>query len=152
MYVRPQAAGTLKDASRRKHFAEECARLNALPQVDYEAATALKEQYMRELYAQSGQRQMKTEEFKAFASANENWLRPYAAWRALRDRFDTPDHSQWEEYAVYDEEAILRFCTDNAEETGFFFSSSSTSTGSCAKCAISPISTESSSKETFPSA
>ena len=121
MYVRPQAAGTLKDASRRKHFAEECARLNALPQVDYEAATALKEQYMRELYAQSGQRQMKTEEFKAFASANENWLRPYAAWRALRDRFDTPDHSQWEEYAVYDEEAILRFCTDNAEETGFFF-------------------------------
>lgn len=119
-YVRPQAVGTLRSAARRRHFAQEGARLNALPSVDYEAATALKEKYMRELYAQYGKSHTETDEYKAFVDANHDWLVPYAVWRTLRDRFGTPCHSEWGEYSVYDRPAAERFCADNADETGFF--------------------------------
>lgn len=120
MYVRPSAVGKLADAALLAEFEEEGNRLNSLAQIDYEGATALKEKYMRALYAQLGKRQMATAAFKAFVKENESWLIPYAAWRALRDRFGTPDTSCWEEFAVYDSARIAKFCKENATETGYF--------------------------------
>lgn len=120
MFVRPTAVGTLKDVRLRKNLEEKGAALNRLPQIDYEAVTSLKEEYMRALYRQLGVSHMKSADFKAFVDANEEWLRPYAAWRTLRDRFDSPDSSCWGEFAVYDQKAVDQLLKENAEETGYF--------------------------------
>ncbi len=120
MYVRPTAVGTLKDAARRRHFAERGVALNALPQIDYEAVTALKEEYMRELYALLGEKQMKSEEFGAFVDANALWLRPYAAWRLLRDRYATPDTSKWGEHAEYSPALVDALFKSSPDEIGYF--------------------------------
>lgn len=121
MFIRPRAVATLKKGADRIRFQKRAAELNQLPQVDYEAVCALKEEYMRQLYAEYGKRHLESPEFKEFYSRNEEWLMPYAAWRALRDRYDTPDDSRWEEFAIYDEERVRRFCADNAEEVGYFY-------------------------------
>lgn len=120
MYIRPQAAGTLKDPARRKYFKDKGDRLNQLDKIDYEAVTALKEEYMREIYAECGGKQMKSAEFRSFAETNAAWLRPYAAWRTLRDRFGTPDFSKWEDYATYDDDKIERLFAESPEDTAFF--------------------------------
>lgn len=120
IFVRPTAVGTLKDSKKRKEFEERGAALNRLPQIDYESVTALKEEYMRALYAQLGSSQMKSTDFKSFLDKNAEWLRPYAAWRTLRDRFGTPDTSCWDGYAVYSTEAVDRLFKENPDETGFF--------------------------------
>ena len=48
--------------------------------------------------------------FKAFFRDNSFWLRPYAAFCSLRDRFGTADFSCWEEHSFYDESAIADYC------------------------------------------
>lgn len=120
MYLRPQAIGKLKSAEMRKNFEREGARLNALSQIDYEKATDLKERYARALYKELGKRQMNTEAFRKFVSANEDWLIPYAAWRLLRDMHGTPDTSLWGEFATYDDEKVKKFVKEHEAEAGFF--------------------------------
>ena len=63
--------------------------------VDYEAAFALKMEYMRELFDQDGPATVVSEEFTAFVEANKHWLTPYAAFCVLRDRYVTADMSRW---------------------------------------------------------
>lgn len=115
MYIRPEAVGILPDESRREHFRNAAKELNSLPTVDYEAVNRLKEEYMRELFAVRGDKDLKSDEFLRFFSMNEGWLAPYAAWKVLCEKYGTPDNNQWEEYAVYDPGKIDSFCAENSE-------------------------------------
>ncbi len=121
MFLRPSAIGSLHDKKLREEFESRGAELNQLSQVDYEAVTTLKEEYTRALYRQLGKEQMKSPDFKSFVESNNHWLRPYAAWRTLRDRFNTPDSAQWKEYSRYSEEMVERLENESGEEFGFFF-------------------------------
>ena len=109
MYIRLKAVGAIKDTQRRDHYTEEAARLNELPQIDYEAVNNLKNAYLREIYAEQGKATQETAEYKDFVKRNEYWLRSYAAWSVLRDHFHTADNSKWGEYAVYDEKNVEAF-------------------------------------------
>lgn len=120
MFVRPSAVGKLADTAMLAEFKAEGDRLNTLDKIDYEAVTALKERYMRALFAQCGKRQMAAPAFKAFVKENESWLVPYAAWRTLRDRFNTPDTAEWGEYAAYSPAKVAALCKECPDETGYF--------------------------------
>ena len=109
MYVRLEAVGTVKDKENREWYAAEAARLNGLAQIDYEAVNSLKHAYLREIYAEQGRNTRQTTEYKKFVERNEYWLRSYAAWSVLRDRFHTADCSRWGEFAVYDESKVEAF-------------------------------------------
>ena len=121
MYIRPEAVAKLKDAGERARFDKLRKKLNESPTVDYEAVNKAKEEYMRALYAQERQSLARKKDFKAFVESNSEWLRPYAAFRLLRDRYNTPDMSKWEEYAVYDENRIDALCKAEGEETGYHY-------------------------------
>ncbi|MBO5444339.1 MAG: 4-alpha-glucanotransferase [Muribaculaceae bacterium] len=121
MYVHLKAVGTIKDKERRHHYIEEAERLNALPQVDYEAVNAMKNSYMREIYAEQGEKTRQTDSYKAFAESNEYWLRSYAAWSILRDFFHTADCGGWGEYAVYDEKKVDRFIKEHEYDFGYYY-------------------------------
>lgn len=121
MYLRLQAAGHLKDKQRRGEYRHEFDRLNALPQVDYEAVNKLKDKYLRELYTEQGESLRHTDRYKEFVDDNEYWLGSYAAWSVLRDFFHTADNTQWGEYAVYDEEKVGKFLDSHRHEMLYYY-------------------------------
>jgi len=121
MYVRLEEAGKLKDEKRKEYYEKIRLELNQLPTVDYERVNNYKNEYMRELYAQEGKTTARKKDYKDFVSTNEYWLKPYAAFRYLRDKYNTPDMDKWEEYAVYDDKSIDALCQANSDETGFHY-------------------------------
>ena len=121
MYIRLKAVGAIKDKQRRDHYTEEAARLNELPQIDYEAVNNLKNAYLREIYAEQGKATRETAEYKDFVKRNEYWLRSYAAWSVLRDHFHTADNSKWGEYAVYDEKNVEAFIDSHESDILYYY-------------------------------
>ena len=81
IYVHLPAVGVVPGEEFRKLQAE----LNALPTVDYPRVSALKDKYLREAYKARGREDCASAEFKAFASANAEWLDGYAEFCAKRD-------------------------------------------------------------------
>ena len=108
MYLRLEEMGTLKDAKRRKHYAELGKELNALTQVDYELVNKHKNEYFKEIYAQDGAKTIASAEYKKFYEKNSWWLDNYAAFCVLRDKFGTPDFKEWAEYAEYSEDKVAK--------------------------------------------
>ena len=119
IYLRPNLIGKLVDPKRRRHFEELARKLNQLETVDYEQVFRAKQQYLRELFTQQGQTDMASESYREFVSRNEEWLIPYAAFCALRDRYLTADFSLWEEFSRYDSDKIAKWVRMNARETDF---------------------------------
>ncbi|MCM1068002.1 MAG: 4-alpha-glucanotransferase [Muribaculaceae bacterium] len=119
MYLRVQELGTLADAARRKHFQDLADELNALKEVDYERVNAAKNEYCREIFAQEGEKVLASAAFKAFMDKNSYWLLPYAAFCTLRDRFGTPDFTQWGEFATYSADVLDKVVAANPTEINY---------------------------------
>ena len=110
MYIDLRQLPALTDAAAMELFEQERKRVNSLAQVDYEAVNNLKRDYLRRIYTQTGAEVLSTAEFKRFFKDNAHWLKPYAAFSYLRDKFKTPVFSQWPEHSKYREEEIERLC------------------------------------------
>ncbi|MDD7603665.1 MAG: 4-alpha-glucanotransferase [Candidatus Limisoma sp.] len=121
MFLRLQELGEIADESRREYFRNLAAELNALPQVDYERVNEAKIQYAREIYAQVGEEVVATPEFAEFVEHNRFWLRDYAAFCLLRDKFGTANFSKWGEYATYNADKVEALCKENAKEINFTY-------------------------------
>ncbi len=121
MYIRMSAVGELKDKARAEYYKLEAAKLNELPQIDYERVNDLKNEFLHEIYKQDGEKLFKTPEFKEFKEKNDYWLRPYAVWCALRDEFHTPDNSQWRQLSTFDQRSVDEYCTVNAQTVNYFY-------------------------------
>ncbi|MDR1950796.1 MAG: 4-alpha-glucanotransferase [Bacteroidales bacterium] len=93
----------------RTEFRKLRKSLNALPQVDYEAVMKAKWKYIRKFYALTAKQTFNTQDYQDFFKKNADWLRPYAVFCALRDRFKTCDFSQWEKYSTYSEKLVANY-------------------------------------------
>lgn len=100
----------IADEKKRLLYEERRQALNGLPQVDYEAVNALKQEYLHEVFAQEGSEVLASDAFKEFFKQNEDWLLPYAAFCVLRDRYGTADFHTWKEHSEYRTENIRAFC------------------------------------------
>lgn len=118
MYVNLRALPPLKEEAASKRLEQERVRLNALPQVDYEAVNKAKREYLRLSFAQDGARVLSSAEFKQFFERNQRWLLPYAAFSYLRDRFGTPDFTRWPRFGVYDPGQIKTLCAPSGAAYG----------------------------------
>ncbi|MDE6268599.1 MAG: 4-alpha-glucanotransferase [Muribaculaceae bacterium] len=119
MYLRLSELGTLSDPDRQRYFDDLARELNALEQIDYERVTAAKTAFTREIFEQDGHATLASPDYRRFLADNARWLRPYAAFCVLRDRFSTPDFSLWGEYAVYDPAKIDAFIDANPTDIQF---------------------------------
>jgi 4-alpha-glucanotransferase len=84
-----------------KKLEKERKRLNALEAVDYEAVMKSKTAFIKKMFATQKARTFASAEYKEFFARNRAWLEPYAAFGCLRDKFGTPDFSQWPGFAKY---------------------------------------------------
>ena len=115
MYIDLRQLPALADKAAMEAFEEERKKLNALPQVDYEAVNTLKRGYLRQVFAETGKEVLASAAFKKFFKDNSHWLQPYAVFSYLRDKFGTPVFSQWPEYSTYDEKEIAKLCNPRAK-------------------------------------
>ena len=106
MYIDPNQLPRLENAELQADFELERLRLNALPDVHYEAVNHLKLEYLKAIFAQEGAETMASKEFQQFTEENSDWLMPYAAFSYLRDRYKTPDFRSWPELQTYDRDRI----------------------------------------------
>lgn len=120
-YLALHKVGKPKDAQVCKRFEALRRELNALPTVDYERVDALKHEYLRIVYAEQGAAVLASKPFHDFFKKNAAWLKPYAVYSVLRDRFATADFSKWGEYAAIDEARIDAFIAANEEAVGYWF-------------------------------
>lgn len=121
MYLRLDAVGVLADHDRKEHFNKIGQELNQLKEIDYEAVNNAKNEYLREIFAQKGLVDLKSEEFMLFFERNEEWLRPYAAWRVLCEEYHTPDNNLWGDYAVYEYEKVEEFINSHQQQISFHY-------------------------------
>lgn len=121
MYIRLDAVGILTDEKRREHFHKVGEELNLLREIDYEEVNKAKNEYLNEIFVQNGKSDLDSLEFKEFFSHNEDWLRPYAAWRVLCDIYSTPDNNKWGDYSVYENDRVERFSQEHMEEIRYHF-------------------------------
>ncbi len=119
MYLRLEELGTLKDAKRRKYFQSLAKELNDLSEIDYERANNGKIEYFREIFKQEGKATLASKEYKAFVEKNGYWLLPYAAFCTLRDRFHTPDFTQWGDYSEYSKKVLDKVVAENKDEINY---------------------------------
>ncbi len=106
-YLSMRDVGRLKDDAKNRQYARKAKQLNALEQIDYEAVMELKMSYLRDIYKELGN--SKTSEYKEFVAANEWWLRPYALYSCLRDKYSTPNFEEWGSESVYSEELCKKY-------------------------------------------
>lgn len=121
MYLNLKAIGELKDINRRHYYDKIADELNSLPQVDYERVNAEKSHYAREIYDEIGGTVTQTNEFRQFVEENIYWLKNYAAFCFLRDKFGTADFSNWGENAVFNQAQIDALCEANPKEIEFVY-------------------------------
>ena len=113
------AVGQLKDKEVMARFEALGKELNGLAEVDYERVNNAKNEYLHLIFTQDGKKTLASKEFKAFMSANEEWLRPYAIFCALRDEKGTPDFSRWGAMAKYTKAKAAKYEKENAEAVAF---------------------------------
>lgn len=121
LYLNLQDVGKLRKANRQKYYDALGRELNELKQVDYERASKGKMEFMREIYPEKKATVFKSKAYRDFIGRNIEWLRPYAAFCCLRDRFGTADMSCWGEFSVYDRDKVNRYCAQHDDEISFVY-------------------------------
>lgn len=103
----------LKDILLQEEFDQKAKALNAQKKMDYDAVSALKNNYFQQLFKEKGKETLNGNGFQAFFNANEHWLFPYACFCVLRDLNGTADSSNWKEHTRYDKKTLEKFVADN---------------------------------------
>lgn len=115
IYLNLEKMGTLKDESLRSAFQELQEKLNKHPFVNYPEVLKHKSKYYKLLFDQEKKTFFQTEAYQAFFKFNKDWLQPYAAFVFLRDKYKTPDYRNWQEYSIYNKEAIEKLCSPKSK-------------------------------------
>ncbi|GHT40212.1 hypothetical protein AGMMS49965_08160 [Bacteroidia bacterium] len=79
LYLNLEAMGKLKAPARHAFYTAKQQELNDLPALDYEAVDRYKWEFFKEIFAQEGDKVLKSKPFAAFFAANKTWLVPYAS-------------------------------------------------------------------------
>jgi len=124
VYLHLDAVGKIKDPERKAYYADRKKEFNAKSFADYQAVMNLKWEYLREVYADTGKKVLKSAEFKQFFDTNKVWLVSYAVFSYLRDLYGTPEFTTWPHFSVYKAEEIEQLArpeNDSYAEIAFFY-------------------------------
>jgi len=108
IYLNLPEMGTLSNKKEMDRFIREGKKLNQNKVLDYEAVMDLKSVFYKKLYDQERDNFLKDPAFKKFFKQNRDWLEQYAAFSYLRDKYETPDFTNWEDNAIYNQSEIAK--------------------------------------------
>lgn len=84
-----------------KEFNAQKSELNDLGLIDYEKMISGKWKYLKAIFEANKEEILKDRNFKKFIKDNEKWLLPYAAFCVQRDKYKTPNFSNWKTHKKY---------------------------------------------------
>ncbi len=108
LYIHLPAIDGFSSLKQLKQYEKDRTALNKLQSVDYEKVLRLKFKYLRLLYNQ--ERKTFLAVAGNFIKENESWLKPYAAFCFLRDKYGTCNFNSWPEHAVYSASVVGDLC------------------------------------------
>jgi 4-alpha-glucanotransferase len=114
MFCHPDHIAELQDPETLLELRSEGKRLNDLEEVDYEGVMALKTRWFKLLFDQEREAFLGNEDAQAFFVRNQAWLKPYAAYSTLRDRYQEPNFRQWPTHSTFDQAEIDAFVSADA--------------------------------------
>ena len=122
-FIHLEGIAALKDKKAAKELAQLKQEFNAKDFVDYEPVMNAKWKFLKLLYQQEKQAFLADAGYREFFASQAEWLVPYAAFSALRDRFHTADFQQWpaEFRAPQNLEAFTAETAPDYDECGLFF-------------------------------
>ncbi len=121
-YLALRDVGVLSDGEVMESFERRAAEIDALSQIDYTAVSRLKMEYMRVAFAEQFVGIKRRRPYRDFFNANVWWLEPYALFSVLRDRYSTPDFTQWGRDATYSDKLLRRHRTsETIREMEFYY-------------------------------
>ncbi len=106
LYASLEAIAGKKYRSLIADFLEKGKKLNKGGSLDYPAVMQLKRKALTLLYEQMGEETFKLNSFGLFFRENQDWLKPYAVYSFLRDKYKTADWSQWGKHSQYNQSAV----------------------------------------------
>jgi len=109
IYANLQKIGKLRNEKLQKEIDKARTALNKKVEVDYEEVMKVKSKFFKASFDENKNTFIASKEYKRFKNENENWLRPYSVFSALRDKFGTPDFTKWEKYAVFDHKLVSEY-------------------------------------------
>ncbi|MCJ8154270.1 4-alpha-glucanotransferase [Chryseobacterium sp. SSA4.19] len=99
-----------------QEYEKEKAELNALELIDYEKMISGKWKYLKTVFTTNKDKIYKDRNFKKFIKDNESWLIPYAAFCVLRDKYKTPNFTEWKTHKKYVAGKIAPFFNIKSKE------------------------------------
>jgi len=78
-------------------------------------------QFIQKLFALRSQKDFASSRFKIFFKDSAHWLRPYAAFCFLRDRFETSNFRTWERYSSFDPRLVEEICLKNFKSVSLIY-------------------------------
>ncbi len=115
VYANMEAIGPLHDKKRWKQISAEAGKLNKLSVFDYEQVMKMKSAFFKLSYDENRDEFLTSNELHQFLENNKNWIFDYAVFSCLRDRFKTPDFTQWGPYQSMTDEEVLAFVSPNQD-------------------------------------
>ena len=101
LYLNLAAIANAKNKKLLAGLEPERRRLNALDTVDYEAVMKAKLDFVRQIFPSQKAATFRSGDYRKFFADNRHWLRPYAVFCHLRDKFGTSDFNQWPAHQRY---------------------------------------------------
>ncbi|MFI3268904.1 MAG: 4-alpha-glucanotransferase [Rikenellaceae bacterium] len=121
-YLALREVAMIEDKTTRESFERRVAEIDALPQIDYTAVSALKMEYLRIVFDQQFTSLKRKRCYTSFFKANSWWLEPYALFSVLRDRYSTPVFAEWGSDATYSDRLLKKYKKgDTLKEMEFFY-------------------------------
>ncbi len=111
VYINLTEIGKLDSETTNRIIEKQGRFLNKQDKIDYEAVMSLKSRFFKLIYDQQKAEFLADPGFIAFFENNKGWLKPYAAFSYLRDLYNTPDFSRWNEFSEFNPE-LLEGLTD----------------------------------------
>lgn len=106
LYLRIDDLSYIMPAGFQQELTAAREKLNPLDKVDYEAVMRVKTKLTRKIFDKHRAAITGSAAFKAFLAEHGEWVVPYAAFCLKRDHYGTAEFSQWEEWAVFDQEKV----------------------------------------------
>jgi 4-alpha-glucanotransferase len=119
IYLNLSEMGKLSD-EKQSQYEKIKKQLNKSKIVDYEKVIKIKWKFFKEVFNQYGNDCLESASYKTFFDKNSFWLKPYAMFCTLRDKFKTPDFKAWTDYENFKKINIAKFERKHAKSLQFY--------------------------------
>lgn len=115
LYINIQKIADFEEKTHKTDFDKNLKSLNTLEKIDFEKVLTSKMRFLKILFDQEKERFQSHPEVLDFIQRNAEWLKPYALFCHLRDKFGTCNFNLWPDHQTYTVDLVDKYCSPGYE-------------------------------------